>query len=460
MDEGLKKTLEEMVAAQAEEAENLVDRWMEARGTARRGDLSQLETATREWALKVGRTVFERMLTMISQRTSQPSPMCPKCGEAMTREGKRNAKVHTSMGDVKYEREYARCRACGIGVYVLDEELGLDQQGNSPALQKMVSLAGTVCPFEKASELLSEIGSILMADTKVERMTEQVGQWAQEWMNRRQQRAMAGVEIASFGTISRLYVEADGTTVPMRAERETRAEEQRTEGKVEYKEVKVGAVFEAVVDDEGQAQAKEKTYTGTFADADDCVRQIVSEAKARGSDFAEEIVVLTDGAAWLWNRLPLGFPEKKVTQILDWCHPAERLSEVSRWVFGEGTTKAAQWAEEQRGKLYEGQVLQVITSLERLKPARKEAKQFVRQSVDYFREHAHRMNYAELRAKGYFIGSGVIESGCKHIVANRLKQAGMKWSREHVPKVLALRICRASGWWEQFWNDRIRRTAA
>lgn len=460
MEDLLKTTLEEMISAQVGEVENLVDRWMRARGTANPGNLAILEVAMREWALKVGRTVFERLLTTIAQRTPQVPPMCTKCGASMYREGTRTAKVHTSMGDVKYEREYARCRACGIGAHVLDEEFGLDKQHNSPALQKMVSLAGTVGPFEKASELLSEIGSVLISARKVERITEQVGEWAQEWMNSRQQGAMSGLEVAKPTTIARLYVEADGTTVPMRAEGERRAESQRTEGKVEYKEVKIGAIFEATVDKDGQPHAKEKTYTGTFEDADVCVRQVVSEAKAIGSDFAKEIVTLMDGSAWLWNRLPLAFPGKKVTQILDWCHPSERLSQVGRLVFGEGTSKAGEWAENQRSRLYEGQVSEVIASLECLKASRKEAREFVRQSLDYFREHAHRMNYAELRASGYFIGSGVIESGCKHIVANRLKQAGMKWSRKHVSKLLALRICRANGWWERFWNDRVRKKVA
>jgi hypothetical protein len=70
------------------------------------------------------------------------------------------------------------------------------------------------------------------------------------------------------------------------------------------------------------------------------------------------------------------------------------------------------------------------------------------------------MNYGELRSQGYFIGSGVIESACKHIVGERFKRAGMRWSQDHAPKLLALRVCRASGWWNDFWKDLSTKRAA
>jgi len=101
----------------------------------------------------------------------------------------------------------------------------------------------------------------------------------------------------------------------------------------------------------------------------------------------------------------------------------------------------------------------VIAAMEGLHPRSAEPQDFLGQSLGYFRDHAHRMNYAELRAQGYFIGSGTIESACKHVVS-RLKGAGMKWSPPHVARVLALRVSRASGWWERFWRDRARSAAA
>jgi hypothetical protein len=459
-----KEVLEEMVTAQKQEVENSVRRWVEEKEK----DLGELEVRVREWALGMGLVVLGRLMEGIAKGIEERKVRCPGCEGAMGSEGRRSVKIHTSMGSIEIERKYWVCERCPQGMALLDRELKLDEQHNSPTLQRMVSLAGSVAPFEKASELLWEIGTITMSGQTVEGMTEQVGERVEGWMKRRQQEAVLGIGRPEGVTPRRLYVEADGTTVPMKAERcsgeeeaqSRRSQGQRTPGKVEYKEVKLGAIFDATVDENGKPQIGEKTYTGTFEDAEACVRQVKAEAKARGSEGAEEIVLLSDGGGWLWNRLPEAFEGKKQTQILDWCHPSERLGRMAKLVFGEATPEAVKWADRLRGLQYEGHTTQVLEEIEALRPKTPEAKEFLRQSVGYFREHAHRMNYGELRAQGYFIGSGVIESACKHIAGDRLKRAGMKWSRQHVPKLLALRVCRASNWWSRFWTDSARSAAS
>lgn len=474
--------LSEMIAAQQEEVEKLVRHWVRKRKRSG-AELDAMEVQIREWALGMGRIVIERMIQGMEEGRSAERAVCRKCGRPARREGRRAARIHTTMGDVEYRRGHVRCRACRERFCPLDEELGLDGQQNSPALQRIVSLAGAVAPFEKASDLLGEIGSIPIAATKVERMSEQSGRQAQEWIEARQQRARAGLDVPGGPVVERLYVEADGTTAPLRreslgtvmAEEEASPPEaakekagpqpcrpptQRTAGRVEWKEVKLGAVFEATLDEAGHPRSGPKTYTGTFEDAETCVRQVLAEAKARGSDRAGEIVVLCDGGTWLWNRLPAAFEGRRVTQILDVRHPEERLTEIGTLMWGEGTSRAREWSERQRGRLYDGHTREVIEEIEGLAPKSREAKESIRQNLGYFRENQHRMNYGELRSRGYFIGSGVIESSCKHIVGARFKQAGMKWSRSHAPRILGLRICRASGWWDSFWKEVRHREAA
>lgn len=472
-------TLSEMVASQVEEVEKLVGWWAKARSTDGNKSLQELELQIREWALRMGQKCFERLIHGIAEGSAQDQEACPKCGGPVISEGQRDASLHSSMGDVRFTRRYFGCAACRHGTCPLDAELGVDENRNSPALQQMASLAGSIGAFEKASDLLREIGSIVISRHKVEQITESVGERVEQWMNARHQQAAVGLLRPKEPPAERLYVEADGTTVPMRVEKpqagapkeghpaapaatsETRrSSRQRTEGKVEYREVKIGVVFDARVDEDGQPQTGTQTYTGTFGDADACIRQVQAEAKARGSDAAKEIVVLTDGGEWLWNRLPAAFPGKKVTQILDWCHPTERLTHLANLIHGQGSDQAKAWAKRQRDLLYEGKTRDVISTMEELRPTSREGQEYLRQSLGYFRTHEHRMNYAELRAQGYFIGSGVIESACKHIVGARLKQAGMKWSPDHVPKVLAVRVCRASAWWEEFWKADRGRAAA
>ena len=475
----LQAALSEMVAAQVGEVERVVGSWARTRALGGERSLQELELQIREWALRVGQKCFERLVHGIAAGSPQDQEACPKCGGPVVSEGHRDAALHSSMGDVRFTRRYFVCAACKHGTCPLDADLGLDEKRNSPALQQMVSLAGSVGPFEKGSDLLREIGSIVISRHKVEEITESVGERVEHWMNTRHQQAAVGLLRSQGPPAERLYVEADGTTVPMRVEKiETgtakeghtaapvgaaqtkRSSDQRTQGKVEYREVKIGAVFEATLDEDGQPQAGTKTYTGTFGDADACIRQVQAEAKARGSDTAKEIVTLSDGGEWLWNRLPTAFPGKKVTQILDWYHVEERLSHLGNLTFGQGTQETKAWTKLVLDLLYEGKTGEVISSMETLRPKSHEAQEFLRQSLGYFRTHEHRMNYGELRAQGYFIGSGVIESSCKHIVAARLKQAGMKWSPEHVPRMLSVRVCRASGWWEAFWKADTRRAAA
>lgn len=453
MDEGM--SLVEMVAAQEAEVEQWVKRWVEGKDR----DVGTMEVQIRDWALMMGCQVMARLVRGIAAREKSEASACPRCGGEVVSEGKRPVRMHTSMGDVGYERRYRGCRRCGHGFCPLDESVGLDAQHNSPAFQRMVSLAGAVAPFEKAGELLREIGSIPISAKKVEAVTEAIGARAEARMKERQQRAGMGLEKPAGPPPKRLYVEVDGTTVPMRCEGE-RAPDQRTPGKVEYKEVKLGAVFEATLDADGRPRSGPKTYTGTFGDAEACVSQVRAEAKARGAEVAEEIVLLNDGGTWIWNRLPEAFEGKKVTQILDCRHPQERFTEVAKRAFGEGTRQAAEWSEKQRAALLDGRVQEVIDSIDQLKPQGKENQEYVRGVLGYLRTNAHRMNYGELRTQGYFIGSGVIESACKHVVGDRFKRAGMKWSRDHVPKLLALRVCRASGWWDQFWRDSVRGAAA
>lgn len=105
------------------------------------------------------------------------------------------------------------------------------------------------------------------------------------------------------------------------------------------------------------------TYTGTFGDAETCVRQVKAEARNRGSEEAEEIVLLSDGGGLLWNRVPEAFEGKRVTQILDRRHPSERLSHLAKVVFGKGTAAAEAWAERQRGRLYAERTREVVAAM-------------------------------------------------------------------------------------------------
>jgi len=140
--------------------------------------------------------------------------------------------------------------------------------------------------------------------------------------------------------------------------------------------------------------------------------------------------------------------------IVDWWHATEHLWEAARALFGEGTDEAVAWEKARETELWEGQVQQVIAALRQTQPAHEEAQQVVQEQITYFTNQQDRMRYDEYRACGYQIGSGTVESACKRVIGQRLKQAGMIWSEEQAMAVAQIRAALLDGRWSAFWEAR------
>jgi len=101
-----------------------------------------------------------------------------------------------------------------------------------------------------------------------------------------------------------------------------------------------------------------------------------------------------------------------------------------------------------------GDIETLVGNLARLRPSTTTGKDEVRKTSGYFESNAHRMRYADFRRRGLFVGSGVVEAGCKTIIGHRLKQSGMRWTVRGANAIIALRCCELSGRWETFWEAR------
>jgi hypothetical protein len=167
------------------------------------------------------------------------------------------------------------------------------------------------------------------------------------------------------------------------------------------------------------------------------------EAARRGVGQADEVVVIGDGAHWIWNLAEQYFPQ--ATQIVDWYHASEYLWKAGTAIHGDGTQARAAWVQQQLDRLWEGQLEQVVVQLE----AHREVGDAVEEALNYYTTHRTRMDYPSYRARGLQIGSGTIESCCKQLVSARLKQAGMIWSEEGANAVVAVRAWLKSGRWEE-----------
>jgi hypothetical protein len=253
-----------------------------------------------------------------------------------------------------------------------------------------------------------------------------------------------------------LYVEMDGTGVPV-VKKETVGRQGKTEGQPAHtREVKLGCVFtQTTWDQEGYPirDPDSTTYTGGIESAEEFGRRLYAQAYGRGWSRALQKVVMGDGAEWIWNLVALHFPD--ALQIVDLYHARQHLWEVARRLFPnkEGQQKA--WMKiHQKRLLDRGKIEKLVAALRSMASDNPEVAEKIRAEANYFERNAERMRYPKFRRQHLFVGSGVIEAGCKTVVASRLKRSGMFWTVRGANAILALRCCHLNGEFEDYWEAR------
>ena len=129
------------------------------------------------------------------------------------------------------------------------------------------------------------------------------------------------------------------------------------------------------------------------------------------------------------------------------------MAEVAKLVHGS-TSKCQEWLSARRNELDAGDAKTITAALSRLRPKNKAVRKGIKKELEFFRHNAKRMRYAEFRSQGLFVGSGVVEAGCKTIMGQRLKLSGMHWTVKGANAIIALRCCQMSNRWEEFWESR------
>jgi hypothetical protein len=245
----------------------------------------------------------------------------------------------------------------------------------------------------------------------------------------------------------------DGTGVPV-----TQAE--RREGKIKgqpahTREVKLGCVFpQTLCDAEGYAvrDPDSTTFVGAIESATEFGKRLYLEAHHRGWNRARKKVVMGDGAEWIWNLTELHFPG--AIQIVDLYHARQHLWNVARLLYPGDELGQKRWIMRHQPKLDEGKIEKLAGYLRSLHPPSPELVEIIGKEAEYFQRNAKRMRYPEFRQQHLFVGSGVIEAGCKTVIGSRLKQSGMFWTVRGANAIIALRCCRLNGRLESYWEDR------
>lgn len=415
-------------------------------------DFEALETCLRRRALEFGAQLVAQRLNQDHSDQVGPRQTCDCGGEA--RYAGRLAKTfETVLGPLRLERAYYHCQGCRHGVFPRDRHLGMEGTWLSPGVVRMTGSAAGRVSFAEASDLLGELAGVRIGAKQVERTAEALG------------REIAATEGEAGGfepepVAATMYLGMDGTGVPVRKTETVGRAGKQPDGSAKTREVKLVLVWTAERLDRktGAPERDAGSVTCSAAiesaasrdtDAEPSVfaRRVRGEAERRGFSLAQRRVVLGDGAAWIWRVAEEEFPG--AIQIVDQYHAREHLWMVSKALHGDDPDRVSTWAEARCTELDQGRLHDLREAL-RSAASCEEA----RRCLQYVETNRDRMRYADFRAAGLCIGSGVVEAGCKTVVGNRLKRAGMRWTVEGANAILALRCCMLSGRYEEFWEHR------
>jgi len=252
-----------------------------------------------------------------------------------------------------------------------------------------------------------------------------------------------------------LYVQMDATGVPV-VKKETVGRPGKTPGQPAHtRDAKLGCVFtQATRDPKGYPirDADSTTYTGAIETADDFGKRLYHEACQRGWNRAQKKVVRGDGAEWIWNIAAEHF--SGAVQIVDLYHARQHLWEVARKLHPNDEVSQKRWVRIPQRRLDRGKIEQLVVGLRSIDTGHSEVAEKVRKEADYFQRNAERMRYPKFRRQHLFVGSGVIEAGCKTVIGSRLNQSGMFWTVQGANAVLALRCCQLNRRFEDYWEAR------
>lgn len=480
------KTNEELVTSLGQAAEAEIQQLIRTLVATPDAPLTTLEQQVLQSVLKLGRRWLEHLLAWRTAHRPGAARRVGACGHHQRLVGWRAKTLLTLLGPVEWSRPYYQCQAaavelpaeplsaCTHGEAPADAEVGVVGRRTSAGVQAAVGFLAAHMPLAAAAESFRRLLPLEMTSRQVEALIQPVGEallaqeetavqtsWAEAALAHSPAQPLPLAETPP--SIERLYVELDGVLVRLRrGSVPWAAREQERPGDV-YREVKVGAVFAATRGPERSALAP-----GVWLDAAGPIRYVARRTTAAtfgpllyeravqaGLSRAHEVVVVGDGAHWIWDLAEEHFPG--AVQIVDLWHAKQHVWNVAHAVFGRGAAAGAAWAETACAWLVQGQITALVAAIQALPPVPPPPGQ--RRSVpeveaDYFARNAERMRYPLFRAQGMQVGSGIAEAACKTVVSTRAKRSGMRWTPPGLDALLALRTAVLNETYDAFWRTQ------
>jgi hypothetical protein len=390
--------------------------------------------------------------------------------------GYRERPLFLVTGPVTVKAAYYRREGGGEGLYPLDLILGVDRSGNTREASFLMSHFASECDYPEAENLIERATGLKIDQNRLHRRIQELGEAA---------RGLEGTPAEPANAppaAERLVVETDGLMLQMRHDPDA---EDRKKGSEGWHEAHAGLVAvpesaeprepayhrrDASPDREKRTKAdrhsdvrlEEASYVATYEGREEHLRKLKAEAVRRGWTTETETAVVGDGSPWIHQDTRVLFPG--AVHILDWHHAMGHLAAARDRVFQPGCAEAAAWYSRQETKLWEGEPGPVIRSIRYLaETSSKRVAEKLRTEASFFRKRKKLMNYPAFRRAGWPIGSGPAESACRHVVQERCKCSGMRWSPEGLRNVLAVRTAILNGQFDALWASHawlIRRKGA
>ncbi len=324
-----------------------------------------------------------------------------------------------------------------------DNSLGLEG-AYTPALSRMMLRAAAKNSYMEGSADLFEYAGVRVCDRQIQRLVQTVAPAIEPWLE----------TVQDSGPVPMMYISGDGTGVPMRKEELEGRRGKQADGSAKTREVKLGCVFlQTEVDAEGHPVRKEDStsYVGSFEEAAEFGLLLRQEARRRGLGRAAKVVFIGDGAAWVWELARVNFPG--AIPILDFYHALQHVHELVEALWGRDTPEGQKASRRWKNWLLKDKANRIVSQAKEQLARALDTEQ-AQSQIGYLENNLERMSYGTFRKAGYFIGSGVVEAGCKTVVGKRMKCSGMFWSEEGGQGILDLRCAFLSNRLDAFCQTR------
>jgi hypothetical protein len=415
-------------------------------------DFEAWETLMLQAARQGGAGVLGSLLTHWQAQARREIIRC-QCGQRMTSRGRRAKGLSTTLGAVPYARSFYQCGHCQQSRFPDDERLDIVNTTYSPGVRRLMARAGSQTPFEQAAEDLLCYAGLKVEPREIERIAEEAGRDVEQCLSEEQAHLLqSGLRAPPpLGARTKFYISFDGTGVPVRKNELVGRPGKQEDGSARTREAKLGCVFTQIgLDKKGRPQREpdSTTYVGAIESSTLFGWRIYAEALRRGLEQAHTVIVLTDGQRYNHTIAQTHFPQ--AVHIVDLFHAFEHLTLIARLFWGPEAESPQAW----RDWLEAGDISRLLKQAGKRLPSSAKSSKSLRKELGYFDHNAPYMHYADYRKMKFFVGSGVIEAGCRTVIGERLKQSGMHWSVRGANAIIALRCCIMSGRFEDFWASR------